>query len=169
MNNEKDANQKIDSKKSCEKTEMNRREFLNGLVLAAFGIATVGSVIVSYNYLSPNTLFEPPTNFRVGKPDLYPINSVTYIQDQQVYIVRTTEGLFAVSAVCTHLGCITQWKEESKMIACPCHGSNFKFNGSKIEGPAPRPLTHFSITLTADGELLVDKLITVQSDQVLKV
>ena len=54
------------------------------------------------------------------------------------------------------------------MIACPCHGSKFQPNGKKIEGPAPRPLPHYSINLTADGELLVDKLQTIKPDQVLK-
>ena len=49
-------------------------------------------------------LFEPSTTFRAGNPDLYPVNSVTFLQDQQVYIVRTPEGFYAVSAVCTHLG-----------------------------------------------------------------
>jgi cytochrome b6-f complex iron-sulfur subunit len=79
------------------------------------------------------------------------------------------EGFYAVSAVCTHLGCVTQWKSDADMIACPCHGSKFKADGTKIEGPAPRPLPHFAISLTADGELLVDKLQTIKSAQVLKV
>src|SRR5205807_1804894 len=114
-------------------------------------------------------LFEPSTTFRAGNPDLYPVHSVTFLQDQQVYIVRMPEGFYAVSAVCTHLGCVTQWKPDAEMIACPCHGSKFKFDGTKIEGPAPRPLPHFAISLTADGELLVDKLQNIKSEQVLKV
>src|SRR5208283_5141364 len=73
------------------------------------------------------------------------------------------------SAVCTHLGCITQWKPEGNMIACPCHGSKFQPNGKKIEGPASRPLPHYAVTLTVDGELRVDKLQIIKADQVLKV
>jgi cytochrome b6-f complex iron-sulfur subunit len=148
---------------------VNRRDFLNEITFTALGIAAAGAAVVTYRYLSPNVLFEPPTKFRAGNPDLYPINTVTYLQDQQVYIVRTTEGFYAVSAVCTHLGCITQWKPEVDQIACPCHGSKFKPNGIKIEGPAPRPLPHFLITLTLDGELQVDKLETVRINQALKV
>ena len=97
------------------------------------------------------------------------MHSVTFLQDQQVYIVRMPEGFYAVSAVCTHLGCVTQWKPDAEMIACPCHGSKFKPNGTKIEGPAPRPLPHFGISLTADGELLVDKLQNSKPSQALKV
>jgi len=146
-----------------------RREFLNEVAAGALGIAGLGSMAVTYRYLSPNVLFEPPTTFRAGSPDLYAMNSVTFLQDQQVYIVRTDKGFYAVSAVCTHLGCITQWKPELEQIACPCHGSKFRLDGTKIEGPAPRPLPHFSISLTADGELQVDKLEIVASGQALKV
>jgi cytochrome b6-f complex iron-sulfur subunit len=149
--------------------EVSRRDFLNEITLGALGIAGLGSVAVTYQFFSPNVLFEPPTTFRAGNPDLYPIHSVTFLQDQQVYIVRMPEGFYAVSAVCTHLGCVTQWKPDAEMIACPCHGSKFKSDGTKIEGPAPRPLPHFAISLTADGELLVDKLQNIKLTQILKV
>jgi hypothetical protein len=42
-------------------------------------------------------------------------------------------------------------------------------NGALINGPAPRPLPHFALTLTADGELSVDKLQIVNADQFVKV
>src|SRR6266700_2791370 len=149
--------------------EITRRGFLNEITLGALGIAGLGSAAAPYPFPSPNVSFEPPTTFRAGKPDLYPVHSVTFLQDQQVYIVRMPEGFYAVSAVCTHLGCVTQWKADAEMIACPCHGSKFKADGKKIEGPAPRPLPHFAISLTADGELLVDKLQGSKPTQVLKV
>ena len=153
--------------------ELTRRDFLNEITLGALGIAGLGSVAVTYQYFSPNVLFEPATTFRAGNPDLYPVHSVTFLQEQQVYIVRMPEGFFAVSAVCTHLGCVTQWKPDADngkgQIQCPCHGSKFRDDGSKVEGPAPRPLPHFAISLTADGELLVDKLQNIKPAQVLKV
>jgi len=151
------------------KQGMSRRDFLSEITVGALGIAGLGGTALIYQYFSPNVLFEPSTTFRAGGPDLFPVNSVTFLQDQQVYIVRTQTGFYAVSAVCTHLGCVTQWKPEANRIVCPCHGSKFQPNGKKIEGPAPRPLPHYSITLTADGELLVDKLQTIKADQVLKV
>jgi cytochrome b6-f complex iron-sulfur subunit len=148
---------------------VTRRDFLNEIALGALGIAGLGSVAVTYRYMSPNVLFEPPSRFRAGNPDQYPVNTVTYLPDQQVYIVRTADGFYAVSSICTHLGCITQWKPEDNLIECPCHGSKFKRDGTKVAGPAPRPLPHFQITLTADGDLQVDKLETVKSSQVLRV
>ena len=146
-----------------------RRDFLDEIAWGSLGIAAIGGVKVLIGYLSPNVLFEPPSRFRAGVPDLYAVNSVTYITEQQVYIVRSPQGLWALSSVCTHLGCITQWKPDANMIACPCHGSKFRTNGTKIEGPAPRPLPRLSLTLTADGELQVDKSETVADTTVLKV
>jgi len=150
------------------KGEVSRREFLDGITLGALGVAGLGAAAITYQFFSPNVLFELPTTFRAGSPDLYPVNSVTFLQGQQVYIVRTEAGFYAVSAVCTHLGCITQWKPEANMIVCPCHGSKFQPDGKKIDGPAPRSQPHYAINLTADGELQVDKQQIIKADQILK-
>ena len=158
-----------ESQKRQPGNEISRRELPGEITLGALGIAGLGSVAVTYQYLFPNVLFEPATSFLAGNPDLYPVHSVTILLEQQVYIVRMPEGFYAVSAVCTHLGCITQWKPDTDTIACPCHGSKFKADGTKIEGPAPRPLPHFAVSLTADGELLVDKLQNIKQGQVLQV
>jgi len=157
------------AEKSETKTPVNRRDFFNEIAGCALAIAGIGAAVVTVEYSSPNVLFEPPTTFRAGSLDDYPVNSVTYIQDQQVYIVRTEKGLWAMSAVCTHLGCITQWKPESNQIACPCHGSKFQREGNVQAGPAPRPLPHFAVRLAADGALVVDKLETVNEAEILKV
>lgn len=149
--------------------EINRRTFLNGIAATALGIAAAGAGAVTIRYLSPNVLFEPPTNFSIGSPDSYPIDSVTYLAEQEVYIVRTAGGMIAESAICTHLGCITQWKPELGMIACPCHGSRFNKDGIVAHGPAPRPLQHFALRVLPDGNLQVDKLETVPESQILKV
>jgi cytochrome b6-f complex iron-sulfur subunit len=149
--------------------EISRRDFLTEIPAAALGITALGGAIVTLRYISPNVLFEPPARFRIGVAEDYPVNSVSFLQEQQVYVVRTENGLFALSAVCTHLGCITRWAPEDNLIECPCHGSKFQRNGEKVAGPAPRPLAHFSIQIAADGQLVVDKLSMVPSSQVLKV
>ena len=149
---------------------ISRRYFLEAVGAGAIGIAAAGSVLLSGAYLSPNVVKEPPTKFKAGSPDNYSPATVTLNQEQKVYIVRAKEGNFyALSAVCTHLGCITNWKPEEGLIACPCHGSKFNTEGTKIAGPAPRSLPRFSITLDDQGQLVVDKSITVGEDVTLKV
>lgn len=153
----------------CKNGGLKRRDFLNEIAAGALGISGLGGAVVTLNYISPNVLFEPPARFRIGPPDDFPTNSVTFLREQQVFVVRTGDGFFAVSAVCTHLGCITEWKPDDDMIECPCHGSKYTRDGTKVAGPAPRSLPHFNIQLGSDGQLVVDKLSTIPQSQILRV
>lgn len=137
--------------------DLSRRKFFAKLGLGSLSIAAVGTAAFSYQYLEPNVLFEPSPVVNAGKPDRYPLGTVTIDVNSGIYIIHSDEGYFSLSAVCTHLGCMTAWKPETNSIACPCHGSKFEQNGKKIEGPAPRPLPWKRIWLNDDGDLLVDR------------
>jgi cytochrome b6-f complex iron-sulfur subunit len=161
-----------DMKKNPEPAEglLSRRYFLEVVGAGAIGIAAAGSLLLTGTYLSPNVVKEPPTRFKAGRPEDYPPGSVTLDKEQKVFIIRAKEGYFyALSAVCTHLGCITNWKEEEGIVACPCHGSKFDREGKKTAGPAPRSLPRFAVSLGDQGQLVVDKSIVVGEDVVLKV
>ena len=54
---------------------------------------------------------------------------------------RDEDGrLHAVSAACTHMGCIVGWNEVDRTWDCPCHGSRFALDGEVIHGPAVKAL-----------------------------
>ena len=74
-----------------------------------------------------------------------------------VWIVRNEEGIYALSTVCTHLGCTPNWLEVEQKYKCPCHGSGFRKTGINFEGPAPRPLERHAIYLADDGQIVIDK------------
>src|ERR1039457_6431508 len=137
--------------------DVNRRQFFLKLGLGSPGIPPPGTAGVAYQYLETNVLYDPSPVVNAGKPDRYPLGSVTIDVNSGIYIIHSDEGYFSLSAVCTHLGCMTAWKPELNMIACPCHGSKFNEDGKKIEGPAPKPLPWKRIWLNEDGDLLVDR------------
>ena len=147
-----------------------RRGFLGsvaaGWVLFATGAGT--GLLGIVRFLFPNVLFEPPSSFKAGTPREYAPGVDERFKDTHgVWLVRVTsdppsdrpgvEGLYALSTVCTHLGCIPNWMAADQKFKCPCHGSGFRMSGVNFEGPAPRPLERFRIVLADDGQVLVDK------------
>ena len=62
-----------------------------------------------------------------------------------VIVVNTDEGFAALSAVCTHLGCVVRWKKGRRQFFCPCHGGRFDVDGRVLGGPAPRPLAKLHV------------------------
>jgi len=148
---------------------VTRRRLFMGLGVGALTATTAGSSVVFLQYLNPNVLFEPPTTYRVGMPEDYPVDSVVSHPAIRVLVVRTMRGFFALSSVCTHLGCITRWQEPQRLILCPCHGSQFGINGDVISGPAPRPLRHLAIELAQDSQLVVDTAVTADPEFYLRV
>jgi len=137
--------------------ELNRRQFFVKVGLGSIAVAGLGTAVFGYQFLSPNVLYEPSPVVNAGKPESYPPDSVTLDPQTGIYVVRESRGFFALSATCTHLGCLTAWKPELGIIACPCHGSKFNRDGTKIEGPAPRPLPWLRMWLSEDGDLMVDR------------
>ncbi len=109
-------------------------------------------------FLFPNVTFEPPQKFKVGFPASFSIGvSETFKSEYGVWICRNEEQIYALIAVCTHLGCTPNWLAGESKFKCPCHGSGFYGNGVNFEGPAPRPLERAAIKIDDDGQLLVDK------------
>ncbi|HVJ08531.1 MAG TPA: Rieske (2Fe-2S) protein [Acidisarcina sp.] len=149
--------------------EFDRRAFFAKLGLGSLGIAAVGTAAFAYEFLSPNVLYEPSPIINAGKPENYALNSVTLDVNSAIYLVHSDEGFFALNAVCTHLGCLTAWKPELGIIACPCHGSKFNREGAKIAGPAPAPLPWLRTWISDDGDLMVDRSTNIRSMQFLRV
>ena len=136
---------------------LNRRQFFVRLGMGSLAVAGAGTAVFAYQFLSPNVLYEPSPIVNAGKPESYPPESVTLDPATGIFVVREAQGFFALSAVCTHLGCLTAWKPELGIVACPCHGSKFNRDGTKIAGPAPRPLPRLRMWLSDDGDLMVDR------------
>ncbi len=140
--------------------DVSRREF-NWLALGwtFFAAATAAGLGAMGRFMFPNVLTEPPSSFKAGLPSDFAIGVVDtrFKEAYQVWIVRNEEGIYALSTICTHLGCTPNWLSAESKFKCPCHGSGFYMSGINFEGPAPRPLERHRIVLAEDGQVLVDK------------
>lgn len=137
-----------------------RRQFFSWLALAwaAFAAATLGALSIVGRFLFPNVLFEPKDTFKIGFPEEYEIGvDNRWKAKYEIWVIRTSEIIYTLSTVCTHLGCTPSWFPSEDKFKCPCHGSGYDRHGMNIEGPAPRPLERFRISLAEDGQLFVDK------------
>ncbi|MBI4600382.1 MAG: ubiquinol-cytochrome c reductase iron-sulfur subunit [Planctomycetes bacterium] len=153
---------------SSNEQELERRRFLGLVGSGALGVSVAGTAVTAVQYISPNVLYEEDTRFKVGTPDSFPVGTVLALGPQKVYVVRTEEGFFALSAVCTHLGCMTRYEADQKSFFCPCHGSRFSAGGDVVGGPAPRALPRIEVALEG-GVLVVDSRKLVPPGTILKV
>jgi cytochrome b6-f complex iron-sulfur subunit len=136
-------------------SELERRRFLATMGLGALTTATIGTVITAVRYLSPGVLYEASAKFKAGPVENIAVGSVISFPQKKVYLVRTAEGLFALSSVCTHLGCMTHWEAQHNRVFCPCHGSQFDEKGAVTGGPAPKPLPRLKVSIEK-GIVVVD-------------
>ena len=90
---------------------------------------------------NPSPMAATPERVELAPGD----GAVIGVDGDSTAVYKDVEGnVHAVSAVCTHLGCIVDFNAADATWDCPCHGSRFAIDGSVIQGPAasalpPRP------------------------------
>ncbi len=136
---------------------LRRRDFL-GLAaiwstVVAFGAAAVGAMRLPM----PSVFPESDALVKVGPPDRFPKGSATLIANIGAWVFHDDKGFYAISAICTHLGCVTRRDADDGIFRCPCHGSVFGPTGSIIRGPAPKPLNWLAVSVAPDGQLVVNQ------------
>jgi len=155
----------LDAAKPAKDDEPSRRDVLAGAALGigwfAFAVTSgVAAGPVFGRFMMPNVLEEPDPRVRVGRLEKYvemaPGDVNEDYKPQGIWMIREEEKIAALSIICTHLGCIPNWLPNDRKFKCPCHGSGYKYDGINFEGPTPRPLERFKISVV-DGIVLVDK------------
>ena len=140
--------------------QLNRREFLSFLSLGwiTFTAACAGLASLAFRFSYPNVNFEPEMDFLAGRPADYEEGvDERWKNGFGVWVYKNEGKLVALSNICTHLGCIPTWLPAELKFKCPCHGSGYYPNGINFEGPAPRPLERYNISLTPEGLVKIDK------------
>jgi cytochrome b6-f complex iron-sulfur subunit len=148
--------------------ELERRRFLGLLGSGALGLAALGTLIAGVRYLEPDVLYEEDERFAIGRPEAIAVGTLLVCRARKLYVVHGPRGFYAISAVCSHFGCVTRHAPGDDRITCPCHGSTFDLAGNVTKGPAPSGLVHFQLTLE-HGVLVADVSCPVPSDTVLEV
>ena len=139
-----------------------RREFLTLAAWGAFMAGLAGTLLSVLRFFIPRVTYDPPSVFKVGKPEDFSPGVVDerWKKKYRIWVVRDApeagSGIYAIFARCTHLGCTPNWLEGLNKFKCPCHGSGFRRGGVNFEGPAPRPLERCRVALADDGQIVVD-------------
>lgn len=134
-------------------TGHSRRDFLKiaGGIWGALCAAPVLGMILQY--ITPVSARGPVRDtFLIGQATDFAQGTVKIVRvgKDPVLLIHTSSGQFrALSARCTHLGCVVQYQESPvPHFGCNCHGSQFDMNGTNIAGPAPRPLPPYRVTVS---------------------
>ena len=135
-----------------------RRRFIN-LALGFFGLlSALGILYPVGSYLWPRREKGAGGKARSMKLPLsdLPVGEAKFVRflNKPTVIVRPNEQeLVALSAICTHLGCVVKWKESLKEFFCPCHGGKFDAKGNVLGGPPPAPLHAY--TARVENEYII--------------
>jgi len=153
-----------------------------GIVVSAIAaglgrLLSSGSGSVATATLTPSTTTTSPTGTTsatsttaphrakgtpIGPASDVPVGGAAQFTDpssqQPAFALQLTAGRFsALSAVCTHAGCLVQFSRSDDTLVCPCHGSVFDaHSGQVLNGPAFSPLPSIAIAKGPDGTLYVD-------------
>lgn len=132
-----------------------RRDFL-GLAATGLACGTCAFALFGASRL-PKAAVLPSASkkFKVTLPEGLPPGEPYLPPGRSVAVFREGALVWAVSTLCTHLGCVV--KPAPAGFDCPCHGSVFAKDGAVLRGPAPKGLPWFAVQPAGGGSLIVDQ------------
>jgi Rieske Fe-S protein len=143
-----------------QKGSENRRAvllYLLGATSAALAAAVLYPIV---RFLIPPEMPGPKVNSVLAgtKQEMTPNSGKIFrFGDKPGILVETPEGeIRAFTAVCTHLDCTVQYREDMQMIWCACHNGHYNLNGINIQGPPPRPLEQYKVSFVG-GDIYATK------------
>jgi cytochrome b6-f complex iron-sulfur subunit len=140
-----------------------------GAVLAILGQWSIGFI----GFFTPKRLGAFGATVTAGTVSEFEVGDVKIIREGKFYVTRVPEGFLALYWKCPHLGCTVPWAEgdpampgppgpgdvaftDKGRFKCPCHGSIYNRYGQIIQGPAPRPMDLFPVSIDSSGKISVE-------------
>jgi cytochrome b6-f complex iron-sulfur subunit len=138
--------------------QSNRREFIKKALYGVFALLGAGVLFAGLRVLAPSGRQDKELAwFPLVEEDEVPRSGVkkaelVYVvagkeRKARVFIVSSSGRLTVLSAVCSHLGCLVNYRKESSEFVCPCHGGKYDIAGKNIAGPPPMPLTAYPVEI----------------------
>lgn len=143
----------------------SRRDALRLLGAGGFGIMALEALWSTLRFARAPVSYGPPTRRVLGDPLRYAPGTTVYEDDAKVFVMADEQGLRALSATCTHLGCTVRQDADGQGFTCPCHGSRYDAEGNVIGGPAPSALSFHKLETDRQGRLVVDLVDDVEPDE----
>ena len=131
-----------------------RRDVLGLLSLWTMATTLLFATLGMLRLPKAAVLPSPSKKFAVALPETLPPGEPFVPEGRTAALFRDAEGVYAISIICTHLGCVV--RPTAGGFECPCHGSGFTSDGAVVRGPAPRPLSGLKVT-TSNGRVVVDE------------
>lgn len=136
--------------------EHSRREFIKRSLFGVFALLGLGSLFAGLRVLAPSSWrnkklawFPLVPEDEVSRSGVKKAELVYAVAGKErkarVFIVSSPDRLTVLSAVCSHLGCLVNYRKESREFVCPCHGGKYDIAGKNIAGPPPIPLTAYHV------------------------
>ncbi|MEJ2679070.1 MAG: Rieske (2Fe-2S) protein [Gemmatimonadota bacterium] len=141
--------------------KVSRKSFIDWVLGAGAGALGASVLYPVTRYLIPPASGESATNSVTApfKATDLPRNSGRVINfgGKAALVIRTPSGeLRAFTAICTHLGCTVQYREDLSQIWCACHNGHYDLSGRNIAGPPPAPLAPYDVNVRGD-QIVVSK------------
>ncbi len=129
-------------------------------ILLAILIILVIIVIFS---ISKNYSLAASAVVKIGNIQEFKPGTIKFIPQAKSLVISDQEGIYAISAVCTHAGCLIGY--QGKKLACPCHGANFDISGKVLAGPAKKDLDWYALQIDKGGNLFLDTTKVINTGQ----
>ncbi len=133
------------------KRQSDRRSILNWLLGGGLAAWLVSVLYPVFRFLEPPEVPEASvSSVKAATVDEVPPDSgkIFKFGNQPGILIHTADGEWiAFHAICTHLDCIVQYRQDLDHIWCACHNGHYDLQGRNISGPPPRPLEQFEVNI----------------------
>ncbi len=143
------------SRSRLDPEPMPRRDFLGWAAFLAAASSLAFAALGMLRLPKASVLSSPSKKFRVALPESLQAGEPFVPPGRSVALFRDRDGVYAISLICTHLGCVVKTTPDG--FECPCHGSRFGPDGAVVKGPAPTALAWRKVSPAGGGVYVVDE------------